>query len=77
MKRKILDADFQRRVNARRESSEDVESVASEPSLHNGDIPSSDDEDNPNSQESEEEVFTKRVSFGPSLTMLSVRRRGH
>jgi ribosomal RNA-processing protein 36 len=70
-KRKILDAGLQRRVKVRRESSEDVESAGLEPSLDNGDIPSSDDGDS-DFRESEGEVCTIRSSFGPSLTMFSV-----
>jgi hypothetical protein len=71
-KRKPLDADLQRRVRARQESSEDVESVASELPAEKNDNPASDDEDISDSGESEEEVFTIRLPFRQSLTMISV-----
>jgi hypothetical protein len=60
-KRKALDGGLQRRVRVRRASNEDVESVASLPSL--GSDPSSDDEGNSDSGESEVEVRTIHLSF--------------
>ncbi|KAE9374512.1 DUF947-domain-containing protein [Stipitochalara longipes BDJ] len=70
IKRKALDASLQRRVKARREASEDVESSAS--LSDNGDHPASDDEEDNSSEsgestaESEEEVpeDTASISFG-------------
>jgi ribosomal RNA-processing protein 36 len=69
-KRKALDARLQRRVRARRESSEDVESVASD--LPSDNIPGSDDEDNSDSGDSEEEVCPVCSYFRPPLTLISV-----
>jgi len=69
-KRKALDASLQRRVRARRESSGDVESVASD--LPSDNIPGSDDEDNSDSGDSEEEVCPVRSYFRTPLTLISV-----
>lgn len=56
-KRKALEIGLQRRVKARRESSEDVESVSSVPSLENGgELSNRDEEDS--AEETEEEVCT-------------------
>ncbi len=69
-KRIAQDATLQRRVRARRESSEDVESVAS--NLPADSIPASDDEDTSDSRDSEEEVFPIRSYFRPPLTLILV-----
>jgi ribosomal RNA-processing protein 36 len=69
-KRKALDASLQRRVRARRESSEDVESVASD--LPSDNVPASDDEGSSDSGDSEEEVCPIRSYFRPPLTLISV-----
>jgi hypothetical protein len=64
---------LQRRVRARRESSEDVEPVASEMSSDQVE-PSGEDEDISDSGESEAEVFTIRLPLESSLIMGPVRR---
>lgn len=66
-KRKALEASLQRRVKARRESSEDIASVASVPSSDSGDNLQSDHEVDSDSGESEEEVRTIRLSFKQCL----------
>jgi ribosomal RNA-processing protein 36 len=70
IKRKSLDTGFQRRVRARREASEEVES--SETSSGNGDNRSRHDENNSDSGEFSEEVCTIPLSFGASLTIITV-----
>jgi len=70
IKRKALDAGLQRRVRARREAIEEVES--SDSPSDNGDNPASDDEVNSDAEEFAEEVCTIRLPFELLLTVFPV-----
>jgi ribosomal RNA-processing protein 36 len=64
-KRKALEANLQKRVKVRRESSEEIESVTSMTSSDSGDNPTSDVDGNSDSEESE--VRTIRLPSKLSL----------
>jgi ribosomal RNA-processing protein 36 len=70
IKRKALDAGLQRRVRARREAIEEVES--SDSPSDNGDNPVSDDKVNSDAEEFAEEVCIIRLLFELLLTMFPV-----
>jgi ribosomal RNA-processing protein 36 len=70
IKRKALDSGLQRRVRARREAIEEVES--SDSPLDNEDNPASDDEVNSDAEEFAEEVCIIRLLFELLLTMFPV-----
>jgi ribosomal RNA-processing protein 36 len=70
IKRKALDSGLQRRVRARREAIEEVES--SDSPLDNEDNPASDDEVNSDAEEFAEEVCIIHLLFELLLTMFPV-----